>query len=75
MFFSYFQLQGPQGEVIVTQGQSVQIQQNGQTQNQQAQIRNVILNNQQVQLQVLPDNTAQVIKYEIIQHESRQSIE
>ena len=50
----------------------MQIQQNGQT---QGQIRNVVINNQPMQVEVLPGNTAQVIKYEIIQHESRQSIE
>uniref|UniRef100_A0A336M0M6 CSON005800 protein n=1 Tax=Culicoides sonorensis TaxID=179676 RepID=A0A336M0M6_CULSO len=64
------QVQG--GEVIVSQGQQVQIQQNGQ---QQGQLRNVVINNQQMQVQVLPDNTPQVIKYEIIQHEGRSSIE
>lgn len=61
-----------QNEVIVSQGGQGQIQQNG---HQQGQLRNVVINNQQMQVQVLPDNTQQVIKYEIIQHEGRSSIE
>lgn len=62
--------------MIVSQGPQGQLQQNGQVvQQQQGQLRNVVINNQQMQVQVLPDNTQQVIKYEIIQHESRQSIE
>lgn len=56
--------------MIVSQGG--QIQQNG---HQQGQLRNVVINNQQMQIQVLPDNTQQLIKYEVIQHEGRQSIE
>lgn len=74
MFFSsLLQLQQvQQNEVIVSQGGQGQIQQNG---HQQGQLRNVVINNQQMQVQVLPDNTQQVIKYEIIQHEGRSSIE
>lgn len=60
--------------MIVSQSGQQVIQQNGQQ--QQGQLRNVLINNQQMQVQVLPDNSSNVIKYEIIQqHEGRQAIE
>jgi len=59
------------GDAIQTQTQQIQIQQSGQTQqqtqaNNQILARNVLMGNQNLQLQVLPDNTTWV-KYEIIQ--------
>lgn len=61
--------------MIVTQAQQVH-QQSGQQGGQQQLTRNLVISNgQPMQVQVLQDNNSQVIKYEIIQHESRNSIE
>lgn len=68
------QIQQQAQEAIVSQAQ--QQNQGGQGNGQQQQLtRNLVISNgQPMQVQVL-DNNQQVIKYEIIQHESRNSIE
>lgn len=61
--------QANQNDVIVTQAQ--QVHQQATSQNQLTRI----ISQQPMQVQVLNDSAAQVIKYEIIQHEPRNSIE